>query len=373
MRVKRLLKIFLAVALCLPATGCWDALDINDRDIITAVLVDKTDYGYAFYVEVPRIAASGNGAESSQPKKPTILKAEGRDYVEARANIDRQLDKPIFLGSVQSVLLTDRLASFGIEEYLYRLREVNEYRKTVHVVVTTEDPEKLLNDVPENSQSTGFAIESTIMSLVTTGQLQHVSLMDILEILSSPYKHYILPTMALVNDEPSVTGFTVFSGGMKTGFIPIADAKSIIFMQSTKPKLLYTVPYKDTWVTLEVNLPDKSIKPHDSDGKLSFDIDLSFKAILLYPENSKPITDSDKELIRNTRQAMLDQEFKETFQESQEIYQYDCFKLYEPFRISYPDEYKNMDWAGEYQKVTANIHVAVDLTVTNMLDYNPQE
>ena len=70
---------------------------------------------------------------------------------------------------------------------------------------------------------------------------------------------------------------------------------------------------------------------------------------------------------------MLELEFKETFKKSQDVYKYDCFELHEPFRISYPDEFKSMDWAGEYQKATANITISVDLTVTGMMDYNPEE
>ncbi len=368
--VKKLFKIlFIVFVLCLATTGCWDALDINDRNVITAVLVDKTDYGFAFYVEIPPFSKTTKAGEASQVNKPSIIKSEGRDYVEARKNLDRAMDKPIFLGAVQSVLLTDRLATFDIEEYLNRLRELNEYRKTVHVVVTTEDPEKLLSDVPENAASAGFAIEATLTSLVNTGQIEHVSLVDILNILSSAYKHYILPTIALVNGEPAVTGFTVFSGGMKTGFIPIADGDSIV-LQSPDAKILYAVPYDDTHATVEVRLSRKKIAPHFSEENISFDIGLTFEAILLYPEKGKPITDSDEEMIGATLQAMLEHDFKEMFQKSQDMYRYDCYVLHEPFRITYPDEYKKMDWASEYQKATANINITVNLTDTDMLDYS---
>ena len=89
MRTKRLLKVFITVLLItLTATGCWDALDINDRDIVTAVVVDKTDYGYAFYGEIPPINKGGVAKEGSIIRmKPAILKSEGRSLEEARANL----------------------------------------------------------------------------------------------------------------------------------------------------------------------------------------------------------------------------------------------------------------------------------------------
>ena len=374
MGIKRLLStLSLIMATVSLTSGCWDARDIDDKNIVTAVVVDRTDYGYAYYVEIPKIAGGGQKQESSEGNKIAKANSEGRDSIEARDELDKMMDQPLFLGAIQTVIFTDRMASYGIDEYLMRLRQIPDYRKTAHVVVTTDDPEKLLSDIPENDISIGFAINDTLQNLVDTGRLHHVTLIDILEALSSPYKHYIIPTITLVNEEATFTGFTVFSGGMKTGFIPAAETKSICFMVAKNPKVSYTVPYKDTFAAVEVSLAKKKIKPHYSEGKPSFDISLKLKAVLRYPEQNKPITDMDLELIRNTLQAMLEQEFSFMLIKSREVYKYDCYNLHTPFRIAFPEEYKAMDWAGEYQKASMYLSISVDLAPNDLIDYSPKQ
>jgi spore germination protein KC len=367
---KRLLKLLALLPVMTLASGCWDSRDINDRDILTAVVVDKTDNGYAFYFEIPPIEQAG-GAQGGQAslQKAVIAKAEGRTIAETRANLDRKMDRPIFRGAVQAVILTDKMASFGIEEYLLRLRQISDYRKTVDVIITTEDPQKLLETTSEHSASPGIAIYDTLESLIAEGQLFKMPLMEILERLSSSYKHYNLSTFALVDGDLAFTDLTVFSGGMKTGFIPAADTNSIVFIQAKKPMLIYTVPYKDEYAVLEVTLPGRQIKPHDDNGKISFDMDLKFRAVLMYPEKDKPVTDEDMAIIRATLKAMLEKEFAETFYKSQGEYKYDCFTLFEQFQNAYPEEYKKMNWAEEYQNAVLHLSVAVDLNSTDFADY----
>lgn len=371
MLIKRLLKTLAILTCVMLASGCWDARDINDRDILTAVIVDKTDTGYAFFVEIPPVEQSGtsqNGGSAQQ--KPSILKSEGRTIAEARRDLDRKMDRPIFLGAVQTVIMTDEMASYGIEEYMLRLRQISDYRKTVDVVVTTDDPEKLLNTTSEHSSSSGIAVFDTIESLINEGQLFKVPLMEILERLSSSYKHFMLPTFALVDGDPTFTGLTVFSGGMKTGMISAADANSIVFMQAKNAKLIYTVPYNDEYAVVMVMLPGKKVKPHDESGKISFDIDLKFKGVLMYPEKSKPVTDEDISIIKATLEAMLEKEFTEMYRKSQTDYKVDCFSLFEDFQNAYPEEYKKMNWASEYEKVSISLSVNVSLHHTDFADYH---
>ncbi len=351
------------------SSGCWDSIDINDRNIVTAVVVDKTDYGYAFYAEIPDI--TGTGSESAnQKKKPVIVKSEGRTYSEAREDLDRKMDKPVFLGAVQTVILTERLARYDIEEYMLRLRQLTDYRKTVHVVVTTEDPTTLLTGTTEHAESIGFAVDQTLSSLVDTGQLHLVSLMDVLQRLSSSYKQYILPTIDSIDQEPCYTGYSVFSGGMKTGFIPAAECKSIEYMQTNNAVALYTVPYGETRATMEVRLAKKKIVPRYVDNKAIFDVTLGFKATLQYPEQAKAVSDDEMAVLQATLQTMLEQEFAEMFRKSQTEYKFDCFRLWSPFRIAYPEEAKQINWSIDYQKASLNLSISVKLSPSGMVDYS---
>lgn len=371
MRGKKLSALSALVLLCLPMAGCWDAVDINDRDILTAVVVDKTDYGYAFYVEVLPLAISGaqGGAPSGQ-QQPKIIRSEGRTFEEARANLDNQMEKPVFLGAVQTVIFTDRIASYDIEEYALRLRQLEDYRKTVRVIVTTDDPATLLSTMPEHAQSAGFAIYDTIESLIDQGQLFERTLMDVLERLSGPYKSFSLPTFAVVGREPTFTGMTTFSGGMKSGFVPASDIKPMVFLKSKSPRLMYTVPFNDEYATVKVRMAKKKIIPRIDGEKPVFDMELKFLATLQYPEKSKPVTDEDMAILQATLKAILEEDFTSLYVKSQQELHHDVYNLFEQFQNAFPNEFEKMNWAEKYDQAELNLSVSVSLSSTKQIDYH---
>jgi hypothetical protein len=282
------------------------------------------------------------------------------------------LNKPAFLGAAQAVILTDRLASYTVEEYLLRLRQLAEYRKTVHVVVTSGDPAQFLSGEPENAQTVGFAVDRTIMSLAKTGQLQHIALMDVLEALSSPYPRFILSTFAIIDGQPTFTGYTVFSGGMKTGFIPAADCKGIVFLLAQNPRFEYTIPFQDTHVATQVRLLKKKIVPVYENGNITFHVGLEFKATLLYPEKIKPLTDMDMEKIHRVLLEELKREFTQTLEQSQQAYRCDYLRLHDYFRIAYPEEYKRMNWAEEYDRARFDLTIKAELASLPAIDYGEE-
>ncbi len=126
---KRIPKILIVLIVVLFTTsGCWDSTNIEDRDICTSVIADKDGDTYTFYVEVPDISLKFQNSQSEQGAnlKASIVKGSGKSYAEARTALDRALNKPVYLGAVQSLILTERLADSGIDEYALRLRQLIE-------------------------------------------------------------------------------------------------------------------------------------------------------------------------------------------------------------------------------------------------------
>jgi hypothetical protein len=107
-------------------SGCWDALSLDQTDINIITMQDKTDKGYAFYAEVLDVKKGGSSGEQAQAggnKNLTeVIKGVGKSLTEARSDLDRQLNKPIFLGAVQETIFTENFAKAGITEYIYRVR-----------------------------------------------------------------------------------------------------------------------------------------------------------------------------------------------------------------------------------------------------------
>ncbi len=123
-RLSALTKFGLVVAFILLTTAfteAGDSRDINDKLIVTNIAVDKKDGEIWFYLEFANIQqgqSSGGGGGSGQ--QYSTVKGRGKTLTEARANLNRQLDKPIFLSTARTLLLTEDFAREHLVEYLYR-------------------------------------------------------------------------------------------------------------------------------------------------------------------------------------------------------------------------------------------------------------
>lgn len=372
-------KFFKVICIILAATltgGCWNAKDINDQDIAMAVVVDLNENGYFFYVEIASIeGVSGVGqSDQGQMPKPYIITAGGKTFAEAREILDRKINKELFIGAIQSLMITPRMAENGIGEYLYRVRQMNEYRKTIDVIVITGDPMQFLVNRPENVLSVGFAVESTLEALQNTGKLFRVSLSDVLEKLASKNDSYVL--LKTFNESGLITpdSFAVFDGPKMVGEISnIEEMHGTIYIASynTVPDSIHAVPAGNTHATIEAKMKGRSITAYYEENRVRFKLDFSFEGIMQYPETAAPVTEQMHQELKTNMENMLMQEISAALLTSRDKFGLDYLSLSEAFRIKYPDIYKNMDWKSEFKNATFDISVNSTLCPDKTFDYNP--
>ena len=363
--------MMLALALM---SGCWDARDIEDMDICTAVVVDWQDGKYAFYVEVVDITTNKKSDEGNgQGLKTTVVRGEGKSFAEARQDLDRILNKPVYLGAVQSLIMTESLVDQGIDEYMYRVREIGEYRKTMDMIVTRDNPADILNTRPENSPTVGFAIENTLQNLLEQGITFHMSLADVLEKLSAHNKGFMLCTLGIKSGQISLLGYTIFNGGQRVGYIPYDDARGIVFVilggEKETPKFLYVVNAGKDDYTLETSLNSNAIKARWDGSRASFTVDMNFEAKLLYQSVAHPVT---SEVEKQIKKGLSDQLLTDVTQAIQTSIDFGCDYLYfsEPFRVTYPGVYDQVDWGSTFTNADFTVNINVALKEHEAYDYS---
>jgi spore germination protein KC len=366
----------LAAALCL--TGCFDALDIEDRDICTAVVVDKEEDGYSFTVEVAAISSKIQNPQSEkgagQGQNTNIVKGMGKTFVEARHNLDRELNKPVYLGAVQAVVITENMSKSDIEEYTFRIRQMQEYRKTMDVLVTPDKPEEFLKIQPENAQTVGFAIEYTLDNLIELGTTFHMSLADLLQKLVSKNPSYLMSTVAVQNSQIALVGYAVFDGGKQVGYIPYEQARGIIYLADIEstPKFDYLLPIKDVNISASAALVKREIKAYYDNGRILFALNLSFDTIILHPSSKIPVTKKMVEEAKEKQKELLMQDILMTLGFSRNYFGLDYLSFSEAFRIAYPDEFEGMDWKKEFKNAEFSVNIDLDVKEDVSVDYDPK-
>ena len=378
--MNRFIKILLTCFLLLAAgavTGCVDAIDINKKIIATTIAVDRRDGEIWFYVEIANIQASQGDQSSggSAGDKYHLVKSHGKTLAEARENLDRQFDRPIFISSVRTLLLSEEFAKEDIVEYLYRLRADETYRKKVITIITRENLDELFKKVHEQSESVGYSVEHTIMTLDQTGESFSRSTSRLLENLSTSYTGILIPCIGLQDKEIALIGYSVVNDTKVIGFIPVADSKGLIMFKADKAKSHFIVPYKDLRFTIETVLQKRNMKASYQNGQISFSVELAFEAELMYGDKKTPyaLENTDIEKMTELLKGMINSEVLKAIAQAQQEFKTDYLQMDDTFRIKYPVLFEKLDWQNEFPNASVSVNIEVDLKAGDMVDYKTNE
>lgn len=352
-----------AITACLSLLcGCWDSIDIQQENIHIAEAIDYQDGKYHFYGEVADLSGksqkSGDGGQGNIGF--SIIEASGETYTEARDNFNQKNSKPVYLGACEVLIFTDRLASKDVEEYLNRSRTQRNTRKSLKVITTSEDPGDLLNVEPDNASSVGLAIDNMQESMMKDGSSFHVNIGDLLEVIAVKKAGFLIPAMDIEDSHIALTGYTVFNNAKKVGFIPQDKRRGVVFFLNPKGRFHYEVVLNSNRYELDVTLKDRKIDTLYSDGQLTLQVELSFKAVLNYMAEMQPITKADRESLQRLLEEATRQDILQALETSQE-YATDYLGIYRYFRAQHNSAFQTINWEQAYSsastQVTANVAI----------------
>jgi Ger(x)C family germination protein len=366
--LSKLVVLLMAVSILM--TGCWDATDVSDQNLCTLVILDRQGDELSFTVEIARITPSGeSGGGAGRGEKKAYVKGSGANFADARDNLDMQMDKPIFLGTVRALIITERAAANDLAEYLFRLRENQSYRQKVNITISGDDPKALTEFENEDDQPLGFVIDDTIH----TGQALGHTCAETTEryvnrILAN--RGFIVQHIGLQGKQIALDGYSVFRDAKLVGFIPMESSRGLSYVLSDQPVWVYRLPGDDGFVTAEVRLAHRDVKPSYQDGKVKFQVQIAFKAEIQYNSepNPFPLNDQNIRKFSDDLNQVLASEVRTAVEQSQKLFQSDYLLFGEVFRLAYPDEFDAMDWPAEYLKAEIETSTSVDSSPSDKMD-----
>ncbi len=375
--MKRCFLLMMAFALVLPVGGCVDAQDINKKLIVTTVAVDKVGDEFWFYVEIANIQASNSAGSGGGPaplgSKYYYVKGSGKTFAEGRLDIDRQLDQPIYISGVRTLLLTERFADDDddLVSYLYRQRADETYRKKVLTVTTRSNLDEMFTAMNKKNFSVGYSIENTITSLEQQGEAFSRTTSRLLENLSSRYSGVLIPCIGMKDEETMLAGYSVVNGNRVTGYIPLEDCAGLNILKAVKARTLFDVPYQDKLFTVKTILDARTITPYYQDGEINYLIKLNLKATVEYGNNRTPYNlnkDALKEMEGSLKQNVLEK-LNIAMNQAQNVDKTDYLQMDDAFRIKYPAIFDTLDWQSAFLTAKVYWDIHVDLSVSPSLNY----
>ena len=379
--MKYCLLLLISIILVLLLGGCMDSIDINKRQIVISVAVDKVEDEIWFYVEIANIQAGSSGGSGSGTaplgSKYFVVKGHGKTLADGRQDVERQLDQPIYISGVRTLIMTERFASNdnNMIQYLYRLRSDETYRKKVLTVTTRSDLDEMFETMNKRNFSVGHSIDETITSLEQQGEAFSRTTARLLENISSRYSGVLIPSFGIRNQDTVLAGYSVVNGSRVTGFIPIEYCKGLNMLKAEKAKTYFDVPYEDKLFTVKTVLVKRAITPVYQNGGFNFLFKLQFKATVEHGNVKTPYhLDNDmlKEMESTLRQSILEQLIM-AMDQAKNTYQTDYLQMDDAFRIKYPVLFEQLDWQQAFLSAKVYWDVRADLSVAPALDYESNQ
>lgn len=372
--------IFILILSSLITSGCWGFEDMNQKSILTSLILDKKDgqiIGYSEYVSADT-SSSGNGngdGGGGSSSQFYLLKAKGNTIAEARAASDLKLEKELYISAARALIFTEAFAKDYLVEYLNRARAYEVYRKKIITVITKDDPQKLFEAANKNGGSLGFKIDDLTDNLKNSGRLFIKPTGYLLENISSKYTGTLIPAIGITEGEVGIVGYFPVKDSTIGEMIPMDKARGITLLKAKKPKLTYTVPYEDIIYYIDVTLSQKKITPIYQNGKITCNVECKCKGVLMYADKKIPygFTNTLNSKLSEKLREMIKYDIESAYWQAKNICKCDFLNCYDVFRVHYPQEIEKMDWAKEFPTTKHNIIINLMLEEDPMLDYSVKE
>jgi Ger(x)C family germination protein/spore germination protein (amino acid permease) len=346
--------------LSLSLTGCWDAQDIQAKNIAVTVMADKTDEGYELRIETARTTGSGQGEVKNEN---SFLTGMGSTIEVAQDNLNQSADNPIYPNSTRVLLLGKGLARTGVEATLNRLRGDDQYRKNVYIFTTSLDNLSDLADLePNNNTYIGAAIENDMNSSVNGGRDFSVSAQDLLRSISAGNPHFLLPVVGKHGDQAEIGSYAIFRRCAQVGAISDVEKNGLLFLKSNNATAIYSEKIGENEFFFEVNLKNREVNFYLSNGKATCDILLNLNAELLYSNQFQKLTQSDLDSLLIALKQDVSGDVMLEIRRAQDEYGCDYLGFWQNFRAKFGKLYETLNWEETYKNAEFRVETRMKLS-----------
>ncbi|EOC99880.1 Ger(x)C family spore germination protein [Caldisalinibacter kiritimatiensis] len=370
--IKNLKLFFILILSLILVTGCWDSQDLNKKNIITAVGVDKVGDNYEFVVESAKTSTSiTKSKEEADIVNVYITTATGKNFEEAREKVDSKSPRLSFLGATRVVVFGENYAKSGLTPYLNRINKTFDYRKTVLAVISRESPEEIFNQNIESAISVGFFIENNIEYLANTGETLYPTIGEMLSDIALGEVGFVLPYIGIEDNKIEYLGLAAMSRDKLVGTVKKDNTDGILYLLAKNPlfiEVLQSPEKKENLYSFRIRINKRKIKTDYIDENIVINIELDLNAELRYQYNIEAVSEQQIKQLEKRLSEKIKNKIVYMINRTQKVCKCDIFDFARYFRADNPKIYRQIHWSEEYPEAKVNVKVNTFITDLNLSD-----
>lgn len=370
--IKKYSKLLIICILSLILISCWDYEDIDKKCIAISIGVDAVDDNIEFSGEIAQFATSAEEAKSQLSNVYKVL-AYGKNFEEARINLEATNPFPTFLGATRVVVLGQNYAKQGIEAYLHRIDHIYTYRKTILPVISRERPKELFKVKVEKNIAVGFLIEDILNHLESSGRALYPTVGELISDIEADSNCYVIPYIGIEKGYIKYLGLAVMKQSKLVGVIDLEDTNGALYILSKKPVIIQTVnndQREKNLLSFRTSIKKRKIQTKYKEKKVIIDIDLDLKAELRYQYYTEKIDDKDMKKLEKSISENVKKQIIKTIERAQNEFECDYFNFGKYFKAQYPKIYEQIEWEDSFIKADIDVSVKTKIVNKSLSDPN---
>ena len=272
-------------------TGCWDRRELQDRNFVLAVAIDRADNSktvesfvkphgakpYQLSLQLLKPAAGSDGKDKS---KTYVISNTGDSMFEMVRDMLGQSSKSLWFEHLQVIVISESvLKENGLGEILDFFIRDSEMRSRIKLYITSGKAKEFVEYVPLSKGAGGLHLAEIIR--LHTRNIHAAGARTDLGFTTQSLDNnsdIILPRIEIADKVVKVGGAALFN---KDIFVGYADEYAIAgrkFVAGTEKSAVVTIPcpdHLDHQVVFELYRHDTTLRPHIEGENLYFTLDIN--------------------------------------------------------------------------------------------------
>ncbi|WP_272038538.1 Ger(x)C family spore germination protein [Paenibacillus sp. JJ-100] len=373
-------KAVIALILCTSLlSGCWDREEINDIAFVIGIAVDKEEDNYRASLQIALPGQSGStgseggGGGTSGDKSWFLLSNTARTLRETSLAGQKSLSRRIYYAHRRTILIGEELAREGVASMLDLLTRYPLNRLSALPVVTRGDAYKVIDtDAPIEKFPSEMVRELCFLHMRKPRSLK-IFVDSILSEGIDPF----LPIASVSDSIPKdwkdsktnikLDGLAIFKKDKLVGLMDKepADALILAMGEANAPEVMIKAPRGKGDIFIKLNENNASLQPRIENGKVSVDIELYAKGVVVDNEsNYGDLREEEIVRINNDIRQKIKADIEEGVHLIQKKFKADILGMGRSIHQQLPKEWKKIKdrWDVLYPDVKVEVvpHVLIE-------------
>ncbi|MDD2494753.1 MAG: Ger(x)C family spore germination protein, partial [Tissierellia bacterium] len=361
-------KIILILLTTIILTGCWDSAEINDRDYIFAVGIDKgEDENLVFTAEIPKI---NEGSEEQRiiftQESKNLSNFYNDSFVRSEKVISDRLMQVIVIGES---IAEDTETFKRLFDEIQRSPQIN---RRVKIAVAKGDAKKIIEtEIPSNPIVGRYLSEMLIK--LKKSNVQSIYTFDEALLNLQGFGSGLIPIVEKFEDSLKIENAAVMKDYKKIGNLNSLENEIVMLILDPKSSNIRNINLnvEDSIISLSTVNIKSTNKIKLSDDKLSVNYYVTLYCFIeSFTLNNKSL--ADKKFIDKIKEAAVNQiseQTDSTINKVQKIYKIDLFKIKNELYKYHNIKYKKIEdnYQQVFENADINVYYAVDIKSTGLV------